>query len=65
MVKGMVQLDMSSFEKIWETEYLCDRVKRVTDDVKNGNWESALDYLRMIRQKAADAEYFIKQNSPA
>ncbi len=56
---------MSSFEKIWETEYLCDRVKRVTDDVKNGNWESALDYLRMIRQKAADAEYFIKQNSPA
>jgi len=61
----MVYLDMSAFEKIWETEYLCDRVKRVTDDFKKGNWESALDYLRMIRQKAADAEYFIKQNSPA
>ncbi|MDO0824045.1 hypothetical protein [Desulfosporosinus nitroreducens] len=58
-------MNMSAFEKIWETEYLCDRVKRVTDDVEKGNYESALDYLRMIRQKATDAEYFIKQNSPA
>lgn len=58
-------MDISAFEKIWETEYLCDRVKRVTDDVKKGNCESTLDYLRMIRQKAEDAEYSIKQNSPA
>ncbi|KJR47383.1 hypothetical protein UF75_2227 [Desulfosporosinus sp. I2] len=58
-------MDISSFEKVWETEYLCDRVKRITEDVKKGNYECALDYLRMIRQKAADAEYFIKHNSPA
>lgn len=58
-------MDISSFEKVWETEYLCDRVKRVKEDVKEGNYERALDYLSMIRQKAADAEYFIKHNLSA
>ena len=57
--------DTDAFEKTWETEYLCDRVKRITEDIKAGRYESALDSLRMIQQKAYDAEYYILNNQPA
>ncbi|WP_434510129.1 hypothetical protein [Desulfitobacterium sp. AusDCA] len=53
--------DIDAFEKMWETEYLCDRIKRVTEDVRAGRYESALDYLHMLQDKSRVAAYLITQ----
>jgi hypothetical protein len=55
-------MDNRAFEQTWETEYICDRVKRITKDVENGRYESALDYLNMIQEKAQAAERLIKKH---
>lgn len=52
--------DIDGFDKLWETEYLCDRLKRVTEEVRAGRYDNALDYLSMIQRKATEAEFFIK-----
>lgn len=43
--------DIVGFEKLNETEYLCERLKRVTEEVRAGRYENALDYLSMIQRK--------------
>lgn len=55
-------MDMREFNSTWEVEYICERVRQITQAVENGNYETALDYLRMIREKAKAAEYLIKYN---
>lgn len=55
-------MDMREFERTWETEYLCVRVKRITQAVKSGDYEAALDFLQMIHDKTRAAEYLIKNN---
>lgn len=54
-------MDNRAFEQTWEAEYICERVKRITKDVENGRYESALDYLNMIQEKAQAAERLIKK----
>lgn len=58
-------MDNREFEQTWETEYICERVKRITKDVESGQYESALDYLNMIQEKARAAEKLIKNRSAA
>ncbi|VBB08450.1 Hypothetical protein LUCI_3756 [Lucifera butyrica] len=53
---------MLDISREWETEYLCARVKRIEEDVKNGKFESALDYLNMIQEKAKSAEILIRKH---
>jgi hypothetical protein len=53
-------MDIRNFEKIWETEYICLRVNRISEDIKDGNFENALDYLAMIQEKAKIVEKIIK-----
>jgi len=53
-------MDMRVFNSTWESEYICERVKRISQDVEKGNYESALDYLSMIQEKAKAAEFVIK-----
>lgn len=48
-------MDERLFNGVWETEYLCARVKNISEAVKNGNYESALDMLLMIQDKASAA----------
>jgi pterin-4a-carbinolamine dehydratase len=57
----MSKMYMRAFEQTWETAYICERVKRITKDVENGNYVSALDYLNMIQEKAKSAEYQIRK----
>ncbi len=57
----MEKLNIREFEQIWEVEYICERVRRITKDVEQGKIESALDYLNMIKEKAHAAEYLIKK----
>lgn len=54
-------MDMRVFESTWESEYICERVKRISKAVENGDYESALDYLNMIQEKAKAAECIIKK----
>lgn len=56
-------MDMRGFNQTWEIEYICERVKRITESVESGNYEYALDYLRMIKEKAEAAEYLIKNRN--
>jgi len=53
-------MDMNNFEKMWETEYICSRVKRVSEAVERGDYESAIDYLTMIQEKSKTVEKLIK-----
>ena len=46
----------------WETEYLCSRVKRIEETLKNENYEGALDYLNMIQEKAKNVENMIRKH---
>jgi len=57
-------VDMRGFNQTWETEYIKARVERITDSVENGRYEQALDYLRMIQDKAQAAEMLIKKEFP-
>ncbi|WP_024834521.1 hypothetical protein [Ruminiclostridium josui] len=53
-------MNIGEFGQVWEGEYICSRVNRIIEAVKNGNYENALDYLAMIQDKAKAAEKFIK-----
>jgi hypothetical protein len=53
-------MSIENIERVWETEYLKARVDRITEAVKNGRYDSALDYLSMIQRKAKDAEILIE-----
>lgn len=55
-------MDMRGFNQTWEIEYIKARVERVTESVQNGRYEQAIDYLRMIQDKAKVAETLIKEN---
>jgi|GEM_PF-1946522 len=52
-------MDKRSFNQTWETEYICERVNRIADAVKRGNYGAALDMLDMIRYKADAAKNLI------
>ncbi len=54
--------NLDDFNKVWETEYLVARVKRVTDEVQNGNLDRALDILSMLQDKVTAAAREIKDN---
>ena len=54
-------MDISEFDKVWEIEYISDRVKRIREDVKAGRYESAMNYLQMIQDKAKAAAYLVSQ----
>lgn len=49
------------FGKIWETEYIKARVEKISHSVENGDYEGALDMLRMIQDKAKMAEIEIRE----
>lgn len=51
---------MRNFERTWESEYIASRVKAISKAVKSGDYETALDYLNMIKEKARAAEVLIK-----
>ena len=53
-------MDIKDFERLWETEYIKARVDRVVEAVKLGKYDSALDYLSMIQDKAKAAEKILK-----
>lgn len=59
--KAGYKLITCEFGQIWETRYICERVNRIAKAVEDGNFESALDYLQMIKEKASAAEYFLKR----
>lgn len=52
--------NLNNFDKIWETNYLNARVNSVYDAVKEKDYEQALDYLSMFRDKVAAAESVIR-----
>lgn len=56
-------MDKKIFEKVWETEYLCARVKRISEAVERDNLQAALDMLSMIQDKSKEAERLIKDDS--
>ncbi len=49
-------MDKEKFNKIWEVEYIKARAEKIADAVTNENYESAMDMLRMIQDKARQAE---------
>lgn len=53
-------MDLREFGQTWEVEYIKSRVELVTEAVKRKDYESALDYLSMIQDKAKAAECTIK-----
>ncbi|RCX20859.1 hypothetical protein DFR58_10161 [Anaerobacterium chartisolvens] len=57
-----MNMDMREFSQTWETEYIKSRVDRVSESLKNGRYEQALDYLRMIQDKSKAAEILIKNS---
>lgn len=56
-------MDNRIFNQVWETEYIKARVDRITEAVKDGRYEIALDILSMIQDKAKAAQKFIKEES--
>lgn len=54
---------MDFFNKEWEVEYICAKVRDISHAVENGNYEHALDMLSMIQSKAKVAEHTIKNQS--
>lgn len=52
-MKGMFQLDISAFEKIWKTEYICEKVQRVSEHIEAGSYDSALGCLICDDAKAS------------
>lgn len=55
-------MDINDFEKTWEVEYICSRVKMVREAVSKGRYEDAKDMLNMIQEKAKSAEYEISNH---
>lgn len=47
-------MDMETFNKTWEVDYIKSRIEDVYSAVENGNYESAIDMLHMIQDKAED-----------
>lgn len=52
-------MDERAFNQTWETEYICLRVKNISEAVKRGDHGAALDMLKMIREKVEGAKRLI------
>jgi trehalose-6-phosphate synthase len=55
-------MNIREFEQTWETEYISNRVKSVTSAVKSGSVLSAIDYLKMIQDKAKAAQRLLEEH---
>ncbi len=48
------------FNKEWEIEYIKKRVEKVAEAVEDGQYDRAIDFLKMIQDKAKNAETYIR-----
>lgn len=50
------------FNKVFEEDYICARIRRVYESLEANRYEQAIDYLNMIQDKAKAAVSFIEEN---
>lgn len=50
------------FNKVFEEEYICARIRRIYECLENNRYEQAIDILNMIQGKAVAAAAFIYNN---
>jgi len=53
---------IEEFNKVFEEEYICARVKLIYECLENNRYEQAIDILNMIQGKAVAAVAFIFNN---
>lgn len=51
--------NMKEFDRAWEVDYICPRIKLIRKAVKDGDYTAALDYLNTIQEKAKAAKHQI------
>ncbi|MCQ4925029.1 hypothetical protein NE686_18150 [Tissierella carlieri] len=58
-------MDINCFNKVWESAYICKRIEKIEEAVREGNYEVAIDYLSMIKDKAAFAIGYLREHEMA
>ncbi|WP_018305430.1 hypothetical protein [Desulfitobacterium hafniense] len=59
--KAGYKLLTDEFSQIWGSDYIAKKAKSITKAVEDGDFESAVEDLQMIKEKIRSAEFFLKR----